>query len=183
MVDGDLETKLRIYSLIVNRYKDLIGEKEDRSISEIRQRVSPYNDFIKNLKERFIQDMKPYDYNKHFFSATQRVINYMREIKDCEFLITFWMTFEEMEQLKAADTMDKAILMAALLRSLGSEDAKVYVTHSKRVFVGFNWNKMPYLVDPRNSGMLSGPEADNAFIKDKLSYIFSDLHFESFEED
>ena len=182
MVDADLETKLKIYSLITNRYKDIIAEKENRSISEIRQRVSPYNDFIKNVSERFTNDMKPYDFNRHFFIAAQRALNYIREIRNFEFLLTFWMSFEEIDEIKAADIMDKAILYAALLRSFGSEDAKVYVTHSKRIFVGFNWNKMPYLVDPRSGSLLGGPDADNAFMKDPLSYIFSDLYFESFED-
>jgi len=184
MVDSDLETKLRVYMLITNRYKDLIAEKEDRSISEIRQRVSPYNnEFLKSLKERLLRDMKFYEYNKDFFTAMQRALNYIREIHNFEFLITFWMSFEEIDQIKAADIMDKAILFAALLRSFDSQDARVYVTKSKRVFVGFNWNKMPYLVDIRSGSLIGGPDADNAFIKDPLAYVFSDLHFESFEDE
>jgi hypothetical protein len=179
---ADMETKLKIYTLITNRYKDIIAEKERRSVSELRQRTSPYNDFVKKLREPLIQDLKPYEYGKHFFIATQRAINYIRQIRNIELRLTFWMSFEEIDELKAADTMDKAILLTALLRSLGSEDAKVYVTRSQRVYVGFKWEGISYLVDPKTGSLLGGPDADNAFLKDPLSYIFSDLHFENFED-
>jgi hypothetical protein len=178
----DLETKLKIYMLITNRYKDLIAEKEERSISEIRQKVSPYNDFIRQKKDSIVADFRPYEYGKHFFTAVQRALNYVRTIRNCEFLLTFWMSFEEMESLRAADVMDKCILFAALLRALGSEDVKVHVTRAKRVFVGFNWSGIFYLVDVKNAAMLSGPEADGIFLKDPLVYEFSDLVYESFEE-
>lgn len=178
----DLETKLKIYMLITNRYKDLITEKENRSISEIRQKVSPYNDFIRQKKDSLVADFRPYEYEKHFFTAVQRALNYVRTIRNCEFLLTFWMSFEEMEQLKAADIMDKSILFASLLRALGSENVKVYVTRAKRVFVGFNWSSIFYLVDVKNVSMLSGTEADGAFLKDPLAYEFNDLNFESFED-
>jgi hypothetical protein len=169
---------------MVNRYKDLISEKENRSISEIRQRVSPYNnDFLKSLRDRLLNDMKYYEFNKDFFTALQRTLTYIREITNVETLIPFWMSFEEIDQLKAADIMDKAILFAALLRSFESNDARVYVTKSKRIYVGFSFNKMPYLVDIRNGSLIGGPDADNAFLKDSLSYVFSDLHFESFEDE
>lgn len=180
--DADLETKLRIYMLIVNRYKDVINEKESRSISEIRQRVSPYNDFIRQKKESFISDLKPYEHGKHFFTAMQRVLNYIRGIRNFEFLLTFWMGFEEMDEMKAADILDKAILFASLLRSLDSEDAKVYVSKARRIFVGFSWGGDSYMVDVKNGSLLGGPEAANVFIKDQLAYVFSDLSFESFEE-
>ncbi len=178
----DLETKLKIYMLITNRYKDLITEKENRSISEIRQKDSPYNDFIRQKKESLISDFKQYEYEKHFFTAVQRALSYVKTIRNCEFLLTFWMSFEEMEQLKVTDVMDKSILFAALLRAFGSEDVKVHVTRAKRVFVGFNWSGMFYLVDVKNSSMLSGPEADGMFLKDPLAYEFSDLHYDSFED-
>lgn len=184
MVDSDLETKLKVYMLMVNRYKDLISEKEDRSISETRQKVSPYNnEFLKSLRDRLLNDMKYYDFNKDFFTAVQRALNYIREIQNFETLIPFWMSFEEIDQIKAADIMDKAILFAALLRSFDSNDTRVYVTKAKRIYVGFTYNKMPYLVDIRNSSLIGGPDADNAFMKDSLSYVFSDLHFESFEDE
>src|SRR3989338_10522870 len=160
MPDADSETKLRLYMLIVNRYKSLISEKENKSISEIRQRVSPYNDFISALKTRLAGGINHYSYEKHFLQAIQAVLGYLREIHNFEFLLPFWMSFEEMDQLKAAGPMDKAILCAALLRALGSDDCKVYVTKKGNVFVGFKWSKESYIIEPKGSSVLSGADAD-----------------------
>lgn len=178
----DTETKLKLYMLIVNRYKDVISKSEEKSISEIRQRCSPYNDFIRKLRDQLIADLHSYEYDTHFLQALQRVINYIKGIKNFEFLLTFWMSFEEINELKAAPLMDKSLLLTALLRSLDSPDAKVYVTRSKKIYVGFRWGDSAYLIDPMTCSLLSGDFAEKAFVSDPLAYIFSDLNYESFEE-
>jgi hypothetical protein len=177
----DSETKLKLYMLIVNRYKDVISKSEERSISEIRQRCSPYNDFVRKLRDKLIADIRHYEYNKHFLQAVQRAVDYIKSIKNFEFLLTFWMTFEEIDDIKAAPLMDKALLLTALLRSFGCPDAKVYVTRSKKVYVGFRWDGLSYLIDPLNGSILSGDFAENAFVNDPLAYVFNDLTYESFE--
>ncbi len=179
----DTETKLKLYMLIVNRYKETISKSEEKSISEIRQRCSPYNDFVRKLRDQLIVDIHPYEYEKHFFQALQRVINYTKNIKNFEFLLTFWMSFEEINELKAAPLMDKSLLITALLRSLDSPDAKVYVTKSKKIYVGFRWNGSSYLIDSATCSIISGDFAEKTFISDPLAYVFNDLSYESFEEE
>jgi hypothetical protein len=180
--DLDTQTKLEVYKLVLGRYRDLITEKESRSISEIRQRVSPYNDFIRRLRDSMLADTVPYVYKSHFFSAAQRAMAYVRNIRTCEFAFTFWMDFKEMEQLKIATAMDKAILFAALLRSFESEDAKVLVTKKGRAFVRFAWNGTQYLFSPENGSLLVGEDSMNAFPDDPVAYAFNDLVYENYEE-
>jgi len=178
----DTETKLKLYMLIVNRYKELISKSEERSISEIRQRCSPYDDFVRKLRDKLVSDLHPYEYDKHFFQALHRVINYAKDIKTFEFLLNFWMNFEEIDELKAAPLMDKSLLLTALLRSLDCPDAKVYVTKSKKIYVGFKWSGSGYLIDAATCSLLSGEFAEHAFMSDPLAYVFNDLSYESFEE-
>lgn len=178
----DTETKLKLYMLIVNRYKDLISKSEEKSISEIRQRCSPYNDFVRKLRDQLISDLHPYEYEKHFFQALQRVISYSKGIRNFEFLLTFWMSFEEIVELRAAPLMDKSLLLTALLRSLDCPDAKVYSTKSKKIYVGFRWGGSAYLIEPATCSILSGDFAEKTFIADPLSYVFNDLSYENFEE-
>ncbi|HLC68862.1 MAG TPA: hypothetical protein VJH24_03400, partial [Candidatus Bilamarchaeaceae archaeon] len=90
---GEDALSLKLYERIVQRYKSFISEKEDISISELRHRISPYNEFIRKLRARLIQDLQPYDYQKHFFSALQRSIAYIKEINNVELPLTFWLTF------------------------------------------------------------------------------------------
>ncbi|MBI2079412.1 hypothetical protein HYT84_01495 [Candidatus Micrarchaeota archaeon] len=181
MSDVDLETKLRIYMLIVNRYKDSISEKENRSISEIRQRISPYSDFIKNLRTMLVSET--YKYPDHFPAALQKALDYMRTIKNFEFKLTFWLAFEEVDQLKAGELMDKALLCASLLRSLDAENVKVLVTKSDVPYVIFDWKNERHLINLATTSLLRGSDVDSLFEKDSLSYAFSDLLFEQYGEE
>jgi hypothetical protein len=180
--DIDTETKLKLYMLIVNRYKDLISKQEERSVTEIRQRISPYGEEVKALRKRLIADIAPYEYERDFMPALQRVLAYMREIKPCKFLLTFWMSFSEMDELRIGGVMDKSLLLAALLRSLDGKDVRVIVTKSERIFVGFGWKGERYLIVPESGSMLSGDDAAKPFSEDPQSYSFSDLSYENYEE-
>ena len=178
----DAETKLTVYKLVLKRYKYLISEKESRSISEIRQRVSPYNDFIRKKRESFLTDMVPYNPATQFMVAAERAMDYIRKIKTLEFAFTFWMDFQEMDDLKIATAMDKAILLAALLRSLESEDAKVLVSRKGKPFVRFSQNATTYLFVPESGSLLMGDDASKLLSDDPIAYSFNDIVYENYEE-
>ena len=178
----DNETKLKIYMLIVSRYKQSISEKEQKSITEIRERCSPYNDFIKKLKERLVGEVVNYSYEQDFLHAVERILEYSRSIKNFELLIQFWMNFEEIDEIKAANTLDKAILIVALLRVFCSEKARVLVTKNKRNYAGFEYKDKRYLITPETGSLLVGEDAEKIIQNDPLAYSFSDLLFESYEE-
>lgn len=179
----DTTTKLEIYKLVINKYKNLISEKESCSISETRQRVSPYNEFIKKIRDQFLSDMLPYIRQRHFLMAAQRAMDYLRTIKTCEFSFTFWVNFEEMDKIKIGTTMDKAIFLAALLRSLESEDAKVYVTKKGKSYVKFVVENIPYLFAPENGSLLIGDDSLKIFADDPPAYSFNDLVYENYEDE
>jgi exonuclease III len=179
----DVGTKLEIYKLVINRYKALISEKESHSISEIRQKVSPYTDFIRKIRDQLLSDMLPYIPQKHFQMASQRAIDYIREIKTCEFSFTFWVQFEEMEKIKIGTAMDKAILFAALLRAFESDNARVYVTKKGKSYVKYSWNSVNYVFAPETGSLLVGGDGEKIFIDDPASYSFNDLVYENYEEE
>ena len=178
----DTEEKLRLYLLILNRYKDLIREKESKTISEIRQLVSPYESgFIKSMKSEFVKEN--YNYENDFFTAVEEVIEYMNKIKACEFTIPFWMSFEEINELKITDSANKAIFFAALLRSFGSEDVKVVVTKGGKQYVRFGWKEDNHLFIPESGSLLRNEDITRLFESDPAVYAFSDLSYENYEEE
>ncbi|MBU0533040.1 hypothetical protein KKB44_06120 [Candidatus Micrarchaeota archaeon] len=184
MVDElNVATKLEIYRLVLNRYKDIINEKESLTISEMRQKVSPYNDTIRKLRDDFTKDMIPYNYKLQFFDATQRAISYIRDIKTCEFAFSFWMDFEEMDKLKIGTAMNKAIMLTTLLRSLESDDVRIIVTKKGKSFVKFSWENHQYLFVPESGSFLMGDDALKVFADDPPAYSFNDLVYESYEEE
>ena len=178
----DTETKLKLYMLIVSRYKDLISKQEEQNITEIRQRCSPYNDYVRSLKERLIARLPVYEFKKNFSQALPLILDYIESIQNFELSIPFWMTFNEIEEIKAAHPMDKAILLTALLRSLDVPNAKVLSAKNKRVFVSFEHKGEKHLIIPETCSTFSGEDMDKLLKENPLEYEFNDLLFESYEE-
>ncbi len=183
-MEGEInaEEKLRLYMLILSRYKDLIREKESKTISEIRQLVSPYkSEFVKTMKMEFVKEN--YSYENDFLTAVEEVIDYMNKIKTCEFTIPFWMSFEEINELKITDSANKAVFFAALLRSFGSEDVKVVVTKERKQYVRFRWKGDSYLFIPESGSLLRNEDITRLLESDPAAYAFSDLSYENYEEE
>jgi hypothetical protein len=178
----DAKTKLEIYKLVLSRYRALINERESKSISEIRQRVSPYNDFIRRLRERLLQDIIPYSYSHHFPMAAQKAISYINAIRTCEFAFNFYVEFAEMDDLRIGTAFDKAMLLAAILRAFESEDARVLVTRRGKPYVRFQSNGSSSIYVPDSGSVLAGEDAMKLFSEDPLSYSFSDLVYENHED-
>jgi len=178
----DAETKLGIYALVLRRYKDLISEKETLSITEIRQKVSPYTDYIRRLREPMLADIAPYDYSRNFMAVAERSISHVRRIRTCEFAFSFWMDFSEMDSLRVGTAMDKAILLAALLRSFESPDARVLVTRKGRPLVRFSYKGSAYVFLPESGSLLVGDDASKLISDDPISYSFNDLVYENYED-
>lgn len=181
--DANSDVKLKIYELIISRYKDKIEESEHKSISELRERISPYNEFVKQLSERLTQDLKPYEYEKHFPSALQSSIEYINGIGNVELPVSFWIDFQTMDELRAGDLIDQALLLTSLLRSFGSPTAKMFITKSRTVYVGYEWKGEQHIINPESGSVLSGEDVQKAFAADPIVYAFSDLYFETYGEE
>jgi hypothetical protein len=181
--DLDAETKLDLYRLVLKRYSDIINDKENLTISETRQRVSPYHDVIRKVREEVTKDMVPYHSKTQFFDASQRAVTYVRQMKTCEFAFSFWMDFEDMDRLKIGTAMDKAVMLAAILRALESDDVRVVVTKRSKAYVRYSWEGKQYLFVPESGSLMVGEDAMKVLANDLPSYSFSDLAYESHEED
>ncbi len=179
---SEMDAKTKLHLLILNRYKDLIREKESKTISEIRQLVSPYkSEFVKKVKDEFVSGS--YSYERDFFTAVEKAIDYMNKIKICEFTIPFWMSFEEINELKITDSVNKAVFFAAILRSFGSENVKVVVTKNRKQYVGFEWGGDDYLFIPESGSLLRNEDVAKIFELDPPAYAFNDLAYENYEEE
>lgn len=174
---------LKIYELILSRYKEKIEENEHKSISELRSRISPYNDFVKQLNGQLCADLKPYEYEKHFPIALEKCIEYIRKMKNIELPVNFWMDFKIMDELKAGDVIDIALLLTSLLRSFDSPTAKMYITKTKKVYVGYEWKGEQHLINLESGSVLSGEDVQKTFADDPVVYAFSDLYFETCGEE
>lgn len=182
-MDLDSELRLKIYECILRRHQKLISEKEDISITDLRHRISPYTDFIRGLRIKLLKDLQPYEPKAHFFSALEKVLVYTRSIHPIQFSFNFWMDFGDIDSIKAAPVLDRTLLLAALIRSLEAENVKAILTRANKPYVHFEWNGERYLLDGATTSLLKGEDVQKPFANDPAAYAFSDLFFESYEEE
>ncbi len=174
----DDRKKAAIYLLMLNRYRDMINEKETKTITEIRAMVAPHQPFVDSIIRRIIPEWPQCGKN----AALERTIGYFRSIEACEFALTFWLKPEEMDELRVADQANKSILFASVLRSLDFDDTKVYVTKSGLYYVGFHLENKNYLFVARTNALVSGEGVSRILADDPPRYAFNDLVYEVFEE-
>lgn len=189
--ESDLEVCRRrelIYKKIIERYRDLIEAGESKSIPELRSLVRPQSSSVLELKDRLTREFKPYDYEKDFLTTAQKAYEFVKdEIKTEHVSIEFWLSPKDILELKAADEMDKAILLCSLLIALGNKSAKVVVEMKgglKHAFVMFNFGNRYYLFDPVHDVNLAGNkeilEAQISTERDdenKMVYEFNDTEY------
>lgn len=181
MEDLPDEIKVKIYQRIIDRHRESIEATEKKTIMDLKLMVKPYEEFIKQLRERFISG--EYTYEENFLEVVEKAIEYVGGIKNITLPVQFWLGFKEMDELKVGEVTDKAMLFVSLLRSLGSPNAKVLISKSKRAYVQFEWKGDTYLVNIETASTLRGNDVDEETKKEKIVYAFNDLFFESYEEE
>lgn len=172
--------KSKLYLLMLNRYKEYINEKETKTVTEMRGTVKPQCEFITDLKKKMISD--DYKYEKDFLNAVSKAIEYLRGIETFEFAISFWMDFEDIDSVRAADSVNKAVLFASLIRRFGCDDAKVLVAKSGNYYVNFKYDGVNYLFLPKTNSLVAGDDAADIISSDPLRYSFNDHEYVDFEE-
>jgi hypothetical protein len=98
--------------------------------------------------------------------------------------LSFWMSFEDMARLRAADDIDRAILFCSLFRALGSDSARVLIGKDKSAWASFVFNKKQYVVSVVGKSMSAytlDEDALRQFLY-QMQYAFNDKDYEDFSE-
>jgi len=180
----DNELSMKLYKLIVDRYREQIEDYEKKSIADLKGILKPHDAKIIEIRDSITHDFHPYVYDEHFLPAAKMCFTYVSTYKTLQLPISFWLSFEDMQNLMAGDEIDKCILLCALLRSLGSENAKVYVTEAKRAYVFFIFAGKKMFADftQKDLSEVEDLNAASAQMKGKLLYSFNDREHEDFVE-
>ncbi|MEK6982045.1 MAG: hypothetical protein AABX38_03890 [Candidatus Micrarchaeota archaeon] len=182
MDEIDAVIKIKFYDLVIARYKDLISEKETKSISDIRQKCSPYNKFIENLSKQITTEIKNYEYENNFLQALEKILEYIKTIKVLELNFDFWLSEKDIDNLKVGTKMDKSILLCSLIRSIGSGNCVVVVTKSKTNYISLEYKNDRYVINQESGSILKGEDIEQLFERDAIDYSFSDLSYEDYSE-
>jgi len=181
---SDEEMKVRLYKLIIDRYRDKIEEYETKSVSDLKGLVQPKNATIAEIRDSVAEGFHPYVYLDNFLEAAKMAFQQVSSFKTIPAPVSFWLTFSEVEDLMAGDEIDKSIFLCSLLRSLGSENAKVFVTDTRNSYVLFQFSGKSFVADHSQESLLEHASGQSALdsLKGKILYAFNDLEYEDFQE-
>ncbi|MCX6770703.1 MAG: hypothetical protein NTX79_01475 [Candidatus Micrarchaeota archaeon] len=129
------ELRLSLFRLIIARYREDIEEHENKSVSDLKAMILPHDPIITKTRDSLLESFRPYIYEEHFLAAAKMCCEYVASFATISPPVAFWLTIPDMLSIMAGDEIDKSILLCSLLRSLGSPDARIFVTSTKNSYV------------------------------------------------
>jgi hypothetical protein len=133
--ESEDELRLRLFRLIIERYRGEIEEHENKTVSDLKGMVLPHDPIITKTRDSLLEGFRPYIYEEHFLPAAKMCCEYVSSFATISPPVAFWLGFSDMQSIMAGDEIDKSILLCSLLRSLGSPDARIFVTDTKNSYV------------------------------------------------
>jgi hypothetical protein len=181
---SDDDIRLKLYRIIIERYREEIEAHEMKSVSDLKGLVQPHNEKIIEIRDSILGSFRPYIYDEHFLSAAKMCFSFVSSFRTISPPVSFWLTFSEMKELMAGDDIDKSILLCSLYRAIGLENAKVVMADTKNSYVAFEFSGKHYLSDHTKSEITeaTGWQECIGLMKGKVLYTFSDKEYEDFSE-
>jgi hypothetical protein len=180
----DDELKLRLCRLIIDRYRDKIEEYETKSVLDIKGLIQPRHEKIAELRESITEGFHPYVYEQSFLSAAKMAFAAASSFRTIAAPVSFWLSFSDIQEIGAGDEIDKSILLCSILRSLGSENAKVFVTDTRNSYALFQFEGKSFVADHSQKELSEFADGQAALssLKGKLLYAFNDKDYEDFQD-
>ncbi len=111
--------KIKYYSIIIDKYKNIINENEKKTISELKEMVKPTDLTIKNIVSKFTPIA--YDFNKDYLTTLRKLYNYLRteiDVVKNDLKVVFWMDFSKIIKERVCDEQTIAIFLCTCMQSL-----------------------------------------------------------------
>jgi len=177
--------QIELLNLIIERYNRFIEDGETKSLSDLKSMVKPLDAAVTEIKIQIEDQFHPYNYDSNYLLATQKVLDIIFTWKKIKMPLSFWMSFEDMAKLKAADDLDRAILVCSVFRSLGSDSAKVIIGKNKEAWVSFVFSQKAYIVNIADKTMSAYPPEGDGLkqFMYNAAYSFNDREVEEFGSD
>ncbi|MEK6942175.1 MAG: transglutaminase-like domain-containing protein [archaeon] len=184
----------RLYSLLLNKYSDLINEFEKKTVGEIKAMVNADDLTVQSL----VQDFKKegYSFEKDYFEAARKAFAFISNeiiFVHVDLDINFWLSPKEIMNKKVGDDEDLAVFLCSLLCALGDKKAEVVIAElenmSTHAFVATEINGKMFLLDPSQkhgfaefSGDKASVLAQYYFGNSKIKRFLYRFNFEKYEQ-
>lgn len=147
------DAKLKFYRALISRYSDLINEKEQKTVGEIKALVNKDDLTIQSLAQGLMQ--QGYKFENHYFQSAEKAYNYAKDeiaFVDSDLGLSYWLLPKEIISEKIGDDEDIAVFLCSLLFALGDDDAECVIAELEdaktHAFVITNFHSKFLLLDP-----------------------------------
>jgi len=193
-----MEKENKLAKFLLQKYADLINEREQRTIGEIKSLVDGTDLTIQNL----VNDFKPefYDFKKDYLEVLKKVYAFVTteiDFVETNFGVNYWLSAKEVLDVKVVDDEDMAVFVCACAKALGDDNSEVIIAEldnlKTHAFVITEYNDKFILLDAAakiNFEKYSGKKVDiiknYEFKTNKIKrflYRFNSNKYEQFLEE
>ncbi len=123
-----IEKENKLAKFLLAKYADLINEREQRTIGEIKSLVDGTDLTILNIVNEFKPEFYKFetDYLKVLKNVYQFILDEI-EFSEVNFGINYWLTAKEIMDVKVVDDEDLAVFVCACAKALGDDNAEVII--------------------------------------------------------
>ncbi|MFA5357977.1 MAG: hypothetical protein WC308_03575 [archaeon] len=123
-----MENQLRLCKFLLQKYGDIINEREKRTIGEIKALVDGSDLSIQSLAEDFKGER--YSFEDGYEAALKAAFKFVTDeiaFVDAELNLNYWMSPKEVLEQKVADDEDLAVFLCSIMKALGDNNAEVII--------------------------------------------------------
>ncbi|HEV8289394.1 MAG TPA: hypothetical protein VGQ00_00365 [Candidatus Norongarragalinales archaeon] len=143
-----------LYKKVIQRYSDYINKNEEKTVPELKRMIDAKHPRVKQIKDIILLDLQHDDKQEDPFARAEKAYNFCTNLRPLHGVlgISFWLTFDDIVELGAADHFDKSIFLASLIKALQAGEAKVRLMELegglKHSVVVFKNEDVSLLLDP-----------------------------------
>ena len=124
----DSPNQMKLCEYLLNKYADIINEREKRTIGEIKALVDGSDLTIQS----FVEDFKSpgYRFSEDYEKALKQTFDFVKKeisFVDVDLNVNYWLSPREILEVKVADDEDLAVFMCATMKALGDSTAEVII--------------------------------------------------------
>ncbi|MCC7569898.1 hypothetical protein KO465_00960 [Candidatus Micrarchaeota archaeon] len=161
------------YKLITKRYSQYINQKEQKSITSLKQMINPKDETVLKLISKFSEDEGT--------PIAQQICDYLSSLKTLNTDITFWPTFEEINFIKIGDPTDKALFGCSLFIAAGM-NSKICITENEEKYLVYDIEQTRYFYSIKTKEIYQGTELDFLLSKGvKFKYCFNHQQYKTYD--
>ncbi len=159
----ELELRNQFYKRIIEKYAAMINEYEEKTVPELKSLINRNDPTVQILKKQFTAELleekmkrggsaPEFVFSEDFLFIADKLFSYCKALRHihANLPVSFWLTMQEVVELRAADPFDRAILLCSLLRAFDAPARIIVLELENNIIhpvVATNFEARAYVLD------------------------------------